>query len=93
MRPPDDRTWHTPTPSLTWPQPLQREALRAPALSTPASGGIDKRPSGQEEEEGDGMVEKKTRGKASTLIRIHVGSVGNIQLAYHVSVTCILGYI
>jgi hypothetical protein len=29
-----------------------------------ASGGIDKRPTGQEEE-GDGMVEKKTRDKAS----------------------------
>jgi hypothetical protein len=42
----------------------------------PTSGGIDKRPAGQEEEEGDGMMEKKTRGKVSILITINVGGVG-----------------
>jgi hypothetical protein len=39
------------------------------------------------------MVEKKTRGKASILIIIHVGSLGNVQSAWHVSVTCIRGYV
>jgi hypothetical protein len=43
------------------------------ALSGLASGGIDKRPAGQEEEEeGDGMMKKKIRGKASILIVVHI---------------------
>jgi hypothetical protein len=38
------------------------------------------------------MVEKKTRGKASMLVIIHVGSLENVQSACHIGVTCIRGY-
>jgi hypothetical protein len=78
---------------VTWSQPPQREAPQAVALGSPASGGIDKRPADQEKEEGDGMMEKKTRSKASILIIIHVGNFENVPSACHGSVRCIHGSI
>jgi hypothetical protein len=61
IHPPDDRTWHTPVPSLTWPQTPKWEAPRVAALSGPIKWHDRQETRRPRERGGDGMVKKKSR--------------------------------